>query len=249
MKRILFVFILAISLNVQSQTLSEIAREVDKVCPMKQGFMDIKACRFSQNTFVFDINIDAGKQFNIQYFKNKPTEGKEWFKIWLMFGHKNTPYLCNRVIQKNVNIKINIRDISHNVSHIVVLTPLDVLNAINRYGKLSDSELSLTSQVVSSNIQTPLVVDRITTMIGAKLTPKALQFEYVIDDSQIDMSKLKEYLNENRADILHQYTSSYAYEAITKALVSSHRSFVLLYKGKNSKLSYSITFNTRELSY
>ena len=249
MKRILFVFILAISLNVQSQTLSEIAREVDKVCPMKQGFMDIKACRFSQNTFVFDINIDAGKQFNIQYFKNKPTEGKEWFKIWLMFGHKNTPYLCNRVIQKNVNIKFNINDLSHNVSHIVVLTPKEIQNAINRYAKLSDSELSLTSQVVSSNIQTPLVVDRMTTMSGVVLTPEALQFEYVIDDSQIEMTKLKEHLNTNRTDILHQYTSSYAFKSIINALIRSNRSLILLYKGRISKSSYSITFNKRELSY
>ena len=249
MKRILFVFILAISLNAQSQTLSEIAREIDKICPMKQGFLEFGACRFSQNALVFDINTDGGKQFNIQYFKKKPTEGKEWFKIWLMFTHKTTPYICNRVIQKNVNIEYHINDLSHNVSHIVVLTPKDVQNAINKYGNLNDSELSLTSQVVSSNIQTPQIVDEITTMSGAVLSPKALQYEYVIDDSQIEMSKLKEYLNENRADILHQYTASYAYESIINALVSSNRSLILVYKGKNSKSSYSLSFNTRELSY
>lgn len=250
MKKILVFLLFCMCLNVHSQTLSEIAQEMNKRCPVKQGgIIEFSACHFSQNTFVMDLKVEVGNQFDIKFFNKKQTEGKEWFKIWLMYIHRVYPYICNRAILKNVNIKINVKDLSHSVSHSVVLTPRDIQNAINKYGKLDDNELALVNQVVSTNIQTPLIVDEITTLTGAVLTPSSLQFDYTIEDSEIDMETIQAYLKENRADILNQYSVGYAYESIVGALVKSNRSFILLYKGKYSKKTASLSFNPRELDY
>ena len=84
MKKLLLILMLAIATICNGQTLSEIARKINNTLPIKNEYISIRKVAFSNNQFVLDADFNLGDQLDLIYYKSKPKEAKEWFKIWSM---------------------------------------------------------------------------------------------------------------------------------------------------------------------
>lgn len=247
--RILFIILtLFISLiGTNAQTLSEIAREINRTLPRKDSFLSMERVFFANNTFVTEMIIDAGKLFNITYYNAKPKEAKEWIKLWSMSLYKSYPYMFHRMVKKNVNFKAVTKDISNDDKCSVVLTPTDLREAISKYGFMNYDLRMLTSQMLNTNIQSPQQLDEITFMIGADLTTDAFTYKYTIDDTFLDMNDIQEFLDESRAERLATFRTIDTF--LIKACISTGRKLKFVYTGKVSKKVASLIFTPKELAY
>ena len=249
MKRIAFficLFFISI-IGVNAQTLSEIARELNGTLPQKAAFITMESASFANNTFVMSMTMDGGKMFNITYYNAKPKEGKEWFKLWSMNLYKVYPYMFHRMIEKNVNFKVIVNDISNDDKCSIVMTPTDIKDAITKYGSMDDDLRGLTSQMLSTNIQSPQQLDEITFMVGADLTKDAFTYKYTIDDSFLDMNAMQEFLDESKAERLATYRTVDTF--MVNSCISTGRKLKFVYTGKVSKKVASLIFTPRELAY
>ena len=75
MKRTIYIFLLLLPTICNGQTLSEIARELNKSLPSKNEFVSIKSVSFSKNQFILNAEINVGKQFNLIYYKSVVSGG------------------------------------------------------------------------------------------------------------------------------------------------------------------------------
>ncbi len=242
---ICIVFILFTGVN--AQTLSKIARELNGILPQKTAFITIESASFANNTFVIAMTIDGGKMFNITYYNAKPKEGKEWLKLWSINLYKVYPYMFRRMIEKNINFKVIVNDISNDDKCSIVMTPKDIKDAISKYGSMNYDLRALTSQMLATNIQSPQQLDEITFIIGADLTTDAFTYKYTIDDSFFDMNSMQDLLNENKAERLTTYRMVDTF--MVNSCISTGRKLKFVYTGKFSKKIASLIFTPRELAY
>ena len=247
MKKFLFLLMLAIATICNGQTLSEIARKINNTLPIKNEYISIRKVAFSNNQFVLDADFNLGDQLDLIYYKSKPKEAKEWFKIWSMTTYKAYPYLFNRMIEKKVDYVINVHDVSNHESITMVLSPQDIQDAKKKYAFMDKNELHLTNQCLSVNIQSPQQIDEITFLNGAKLTPSFYEYQYLVDDEFIDMEDIKENMTNSKAEALTTYLSSFNAHAIFNILIETGRSFKTTYKGKTTNKSFSIIYKPNEL--
>ena len=247
MKRTIYIFLLLLPTICNGQTLSEIARELNKSLPSKNEFVSIKSVSFSKNQFILNAEINVGKQFNLIYYKSKPKEAKEWCKAWTMITYKKSAYMFNRMIEKNVDFVIHLRDIKNIEDMNVVLTPYDLKDAIKKYASLDSDELQLTCQCIATNIQSPQQIDEITFITGAKLTSTSLENYYLVDDEFFDFKDLEEEMDNLKFDILEEEKSTLNGTFVIQLLIKTGRSLKYVYTGKKSKLTFPITVSVTEL--
>ena len=229
------------------QTLSEIARKINSTLPLKNDFISIRKVAFSNNQFVLYADFTLGDQLDLIYFKSKPKEAKEWFKIWSMTTYKAYPYMFNRMIEKKVDYVIKVHDLSNHESMTMVLSPQDIQDAKKKYAFMDKKELDLTNQCLSVNIQSPQQIDEITFLNGAKLTSSFYEYLYLVEDEFVDMDALKVDMTNDKAENLNTYLSSFNARVIFNVLIETGRSFRTTYKGKTTNKSFTIIYMPKEL--
>ena len=247
MKKTLLLILWSLATICNGQTLSEIARKINSGLPYKNDYVSISKVSFSNNQFILDADFNLGDLLDFIYFKSKPREAKEWFKMVSVTTYQAYPYLYNRMIEKKVDYVINVHDLSHHESMTMILSPHDIQDAIKKYAFMDKKELQLTSQCLSVNIQSPKQLDEITFLNGVKLTPSYIEYLYLIDDEFVDMNMLKETVANTKSDYLTQYLSTFNARLIFNDLIETGRSFRTTYKGKTTNNSFTISYTPNEL--
>lgn len=228
----------------QELTLEEFSREGNKELPANLGLCTIDKTSFKDNVFTWYYTFNASF-YNFNNFQKNTFFSKEFAKLWTINMYKKVPYVFNRMITKNVTMKIAIYDQLNNINVSISLSPKDLTSMIEKYYKMGDDLFALTSQNIFTKCFRPIKCDNGDFLVNSELTPYSFEYQYEVNDSVVS-DRLNETRLQKVSENLIKKWGQDKYNLIW-SVIRTNRSFKLTYIGKYSKDKYSVSFNATQL--
>ncbi len=161
------------------------------------------------------------------------------------------PYVINRMIAKKVNYRTVLKEKYSGKKIIIVLTPLDLRNAVRQYGSMSPSMMILNKEVLFANLDEGTAVDEITTNGTAEIHDDCVELHYIIDDSFIDIDEffanLSKTMKSNmKASMITSPRKEFA--SLLTALKNTGKCLKYTYVGKNTGKTISIVLDREDIN-
>ena len=246
---IILLFIILITSTVtRAQTLSDIAKITNDVCPVKGRLFTIKKASYANNIFFYYLELDGEKSFNVQTLLAKQEKAREWCQIITAFAFFDNRYAIKRMIEKKVNFKILIDDTNYYGTHEIVFSPQQLQEIIRKYERMNINLLCLENQAIITNIQAPYKIDNISTLLGAHYDDFCFEYIYQIDDTIVKMKDFEKLIESQRQNHMRVFYTDYSGHDLFKACVETGRYMKCTYKGKNSGDKVTMYFKRNEMA-
>ena len=231
-----------------STSLAELKQEIaeaNKTLPHKFGtLMTMQRVELDDGYIVFHTTFDT-KDVDCDFMATRVENLKEDMKK-VFVKNDNTNQLSQLAITYNCGIRF-VYECVDGKSVQAELT-VDDLRSLAKEEKLDEigyAEAQLKAMV--GNVQVPIAVDEMTTLISCTLTDSHLNYTYLVDESQVDIHTIAENEQAMRQAIESDMKTEPLYKRIMANLVITHRGIKYYYVSNTSANHHEIELSTERL--
>ena len=231
--------------TVAAQTISELAYEMNKACPIKVTGLTINKITFANNTLEHYLTVDNGSSLHLPNLYSHPNEGKEVLKMMFFGLFSELRYYRDRIIEKGVYIKYNIYDKILDSSTSIVLTTSDLKNAISQYSHMNPLEFDILRIVTAHNMMVPYQIDDCSYDIGLLSENNSIILQILIDDNICDFELLKENRQEMKEEMFKELKSSFS-PLVDIVLKNANYVIKIRYINKSTEEYFDLLYYNRD---
>ena len=233
----------------------DVERLNEAQCPYDYGeFATLDSMAYHDKEFFMFYSIDDG-YLNINKLNSNPVAAKKLFQLIMLEYSGETRDLLDEINDDGGGVGLYFTGTPSKSTFKVDLTNKELDEALSMKAEKSQDDIYLMVQKRSTDLNSPLRVAEITFLVGAELNDKQFVYNYIVDDSDFDMSlldcnQLKQINMQQFSQILRDPTNRFMGQILRKlfnACINTNRNMVYTYKGKYSKRTIIVSYTPKEL--
>ncbi len=173
---------LLVSCDKQKKELKEQVDKYNNECPISFGeIMTINSVIFNGDEV--EMKITANETISsISALNNHKDDVKE--NMSMSLTKETSKVLVDKIITAGTSLKTIIVGKQSGMRAEVILTAKELKLAKEKFFNMTEEQKLVTSTVLGTRIQLPIIRDEITKLVGLSLTPDALVYKYEINDEE-----------------------------------------------------------------
>ena len=112
-----------------------------------------------------------------------------------------------------------------------------------------DSRRTVEAYVQEAQQDTPIMIDDATTLIEVGIENDNVVYRYLVDEEQISIKELSTFESDIREALKANCSKDEKTREFTAACAAEHMSIIMIYAGKTSHETFTITFKPEELAH
>lgn len=248
---ILALILMATSAFAQNSTLKTIAEASNKNCPQEAmgGMIRMLSFKYENNIFESSMEMNMGDLFDMTKVASKPTEAKELMGVMLANMYKSSAgFIFDEIIKSNARYRTKLSSMFVPDKLTITYTATELKNLFAKYGKMTPSDRALTMQVLSINLQAPVIEDEYITMDRLELSEASLIYHDTIDDKLLGTPTLeKADIDDLKQGLIYSLSLSPVKDNVINACLNSFRTITYIFTMKYSKNKYVIELKSNDL--
>lgn len=236
--------------NVASSELASIVKSMNEGCPQKFEFGSVTSVDYDKDdnivTFNYDINCkNLGIDFDL--LRDNIDQVRD---IMIIVGdNADMKMLVEKMVDSDASLNLVFHDISSSDKFECKLSPADLKKILNSdFTEKEKNDKILDIQVLIAKSACPVTLDEVTTLVDVVREGNTIKYVNELDDSQIDMSFIKENSSEFKRSIGSEISSNPVASTLLQALVAVGGDIEYVYKGKQSGEICVIEFSPEDIT-
>lgn len=239
------------SVFAQNQNLKAIAEASNKSCPQEAmgGMIRMLGFKYENNIFESSMEMNMGDLFDMTKVASKPTEAKELMGLMLANMYKSSAgVIFDEIIKSNAQYRTKLSSMFVPDKLTITYTTPELKNLFSKYKTMTPSDRVLTMQIMSMNLQAPVIEDEYITMERLELSETSLIYHDTMDDKLLGTPTLeRKELDDLKQGLIYSLSLSPVKDNVINACLNSFRTITYIFTMKYSKNKYVIELKSNDL--